>query len=128
MAFPGTLNFNYYRGDTYEFNIYPKISSGAYFDLSDYDSSAFTIATTRGSAGVSGQIEALAEIKQDGVDGPFYITCTIIPGTGRLLESSSTYVYDVQVSKPGTLPANPPVIHTLITGTITVTEDVTGAV
>jgi len=124
MAFPGTYNFNYYKGDTFEFNIFPKISSGAYFDLTDYGSAAFTIAPSRGSSGVSGQIEALAEIKQDGVDGPFYITCTIIPGTGRNLSSSLTYVYDVQVTKPGTTP----VIHTLLTGTISVTEDVTGAI
>jgi hypothetical protein len=124
MAFPGTYNFNYYKGDTFEFNIYPKISSGAYFDLTDYGSAEFVLAPSRGSSGVSGQIEALAEIKQDGVDGPFYITCTIIPGTGRNLDASITYVYDVQVTKPGT----PAIIHTLLTGTVTVTEDVAGAV
>ena len=37
MAFPGTLNINYYKGDTYEFNIYPKKSTdGSAFDLTSF--------------------------------------------------------------------------------------------
>jgi len=28
MAFPGTYNFNYYRGDRYEFVIRPKTANG----------------------------------------------------------------------------------------------------
>jgi hypothetical protein len=38
MAFPGTYNFNYYRGDTAQFVVRPKTSNGASFDLTDYDS------------------------------------------------------------------------------------------
>ena len=33
MAFPGTYNFNYYRGDTNEFVISPKNSDGTTFQL-----------------------------------------------------------------------------------------------
>ena len=50
MAFPGTYNISYYRGDSYEFNVYPKTSSGNAFSLTDYASAVFTIATARGSS------------------------------------------------------------------------------
>lgn len=58
MAFPGTFNISYYRGDTYEFRIYPKTASGAAFDLTTYSDSVsdhvkFTIASARGDAGVT---------------------------------------------------------------------------
>ncbi len=36
MAFPGTYNINYYKGDTYQFRIYPKDTAGYPFDLSVY--------------------------------------------------------------------------------------------
>jgi hypothetical protein len=118
MAFPGTYNFNYYRGDTAEFVVRPKASNGSSFDLSGYNSATgakFTIANRRGSTG--SQFTGLAVI--DTVND--LITCTILPTLGRTL-SSGTYVYDVQISSG----AN--VIFTLLTGTITVTDDVTGAV
>ena len=70
MAFPATYDFNYYKGDTFEFRIYPKKNDGTVFDLSSfyvptnfantpddvtdtvapYDSAQFTIANVRGSA------------------------------------------------------------------------------
>jgi hypothetical protein len=58
MAFPGTFNISYYRGDTYEFRIYPKTSSGATFDLTPFADSGsdhvkFTIASNRGSGSIS---------------------------------------------------------------------------
>jgi hypothetical protein len=120
MAFPGELNINYYKGDTYEFNVYPKKTDGTVFDLTNYGESLFKIATVRGSEGVAGQITALAEISDDGS----YVKCTILPAQGRLLVGGTQYVYDVQVKK--TVPID--VIYTLLTGTISVTEDVTGAV
>ena len=43
MAFPGTYNISYYKGDTLEFKIYPKDSSGASFSLDNYIAT-FTIA------------------------------------------------------------------------------------
>ena len=114
MAFPGTYNFSYYRGDTAEFVVRPKASNGSAYDLTDY-SADFTIANRRGSSG--SQYSQTAVINS--VDN--LITCTILPSDGRAL-SPGTYVYDVQI-KNGTTQ-----IFTVLTGTITVTDDVTGAV
>ena len=47
MAFPGTYNFSYYKGDTNEFVIRPKNASGSAFDLTGY-TAAFFIASARG--------------------------------------------------------------------------------
>ena len=115
MAFPGTLNISYYRGDTYEFRIYPKDASGAAFDLTGY-TAIFKIATSRGSSGVSGQIEATAIV--DSTTNS-YLTCTITPPQGIQLSAGTTYVYDVQIKK-----ASPLIVYTLLTGTISVTDDV----
>ena len=52
------------------------------------------------------------------------ITCTITPAVCRTL-AAGTYVYDVQITN--TVP-NPDVILTVLTGSITVTDDITGAV
>jgi len=52
MAFPGTYNFSYYRGDTYQFVIRPKNANGTTFALDAYaGNAAFTIANVRGSTG-----------------------------------------------------------------------------
>lgn len=113
MAFPGTYNFSYYRGDTNQFVIRPKNPNGSNFDLTGY-SAAFTIATARGSSGTQYQAQAIVDATADTV------TCTILPGVGRSL-APATYVYDIQVS------SGPTTIYTLLTGTITVTDDITGA-
>lgn len=114
MAFPGTYNFSYYRGDTAEFIIRPKNSNGTAFDLTDYDVD-FTIANRRGSTG--SQYSAQAVI--DEVNS--LITCTILPTTGRNL-APGTFVYDIQIKN------GPTQIFTILTGVITVTDDITGAV
>lgn len=122
MAFPGTFNINYYKGDTYEFSIYPKNSSGATFDLTSYssDSATFTIAESRGSAGSGTQLTGYAVLSDDKT----YIRCAIRPTDGEALNAAKTYVYDVQISDN----ANPyPYIYTLLTGTISITEQVTPA-
>jgi len=121
MAFPGELNINYYKGDTYEFNIYPKKTDGTIFNLINYGDATFKIATVRGSAGVATQVTALAEISEDNT----YIKCTIRPADGRQLTGGVQYVYDIQITNPT---PSPSVIYTLLTGTISVTEDITGAV
>ena len=41
MAFPGTYNFSYYKGDTSEFVIRPKNSDGSSFDLTGYTADFF---------------------------------------------------------------------------------------
>ena len=117
MAFPGTYNFSYYRGDTAEFVIRPKTSSGSAYDLTDY-TATFTIANRRGSTGTQYVGTATVNATTD------IITCTITPAVGRTL-AAGTYVYDVQITN--TVPA-PDVILTILTGSITVTDDITGAV
>ncbi len=119
MAFPATHNFSYYRGDTNQFVIRPKNSDGSAFDLDGYGADFF-IATARGAASSVVQYEAQAIVN----DNTNIVTCTILPGVGEDL-SPGTYVYDVQIDKTvsGVLS-----VFTLLTGNITVTEQVSGAV
>jgi hypothetical protein len=113
MAFPGTYNFSYYRGDTAEFVVRPKTANGDAFDLSGF-SADFFIATARGEGATQYEAQAVVDGSAD------TITCTILPGVGRNL-AAGTYVYDVQID------ASASEIFTVITGTITVTDDITGA-
>lgn len=123
MAFPAVFNISYYRGDTYEFRIYPKDASGNQFPLVGYDPISgvkFTMSTERGADGISDQLQGYARISSDGT----YIDCAILPLNGIAMDFSLNYVYDVQVFKAGT-PYD--VVTTLLTGTISVTEQITGA-
>jgi hypothetical protein len=123
MAFPGTYNFNYYAGDTFEFFVYPKNSSGGVFDdLSNY-TPLFVVATARGSASASvisslDENDALA-IVQDGD----HVSCTIKPDGGRQL-TNSTYFYDLEIENTSASSSSFGKVFTLLTGTITVTQDV----
>ena len=143
MAFPATYDFNYYKGDTFEFRIYPKKNDGTVFDLSafyvptnyanipddvtdtvaPYDSAQFTIANVRGSAGVP--IKCFARVSDDNT----FVQCAIRPAEGNQLVAGTEYVYDVEVRKPAGLSGSGQyeVIQTLLTGAITVTDQVTGA-
>ena len=116
MAYPGTYNFSYYKGDTLEFNIYPKDGNGNLFPLDGYGNAKFTIGTRRGNTAI--QIEGYASIEND------HIACAIMPGNAHDMVAGTTYVYDVEVSKSG---PNYDYVHTLLTGTIDITEQVTGA-
>jgi hypothetical protein len=114
MAFPGTYNFNYYKGDTNEFVIRPKTSNGGAFDLTGYTAN-FVIASSRGdnptfSVAAQTVVNTVSDI----------VTCTILPAVGATLDAG-TYVYDVEIT------SGPTVVFTLLTGTITVTEQVSGA-
>jgi hypothetical protein len=118
MAFPGTYNINYYKGDTYEFRIYPKDAAGEPFDLTDYiGSESFTIANVRGSEATT-TVYAFADIVDD------YVLCTIRPGDSLNLVAGTTYYYDVSIDKTGD---DYDSVFTLLTGTITVTDHVSGA-
>jgi len=120
MAFPGELNINYYKGDTHEFKVYPQKTDGSIFYLSDYSNSTFTIAEFRGAEGIAlGQINASARISSDGTN----VTCAITPENGALMDPEKTYVYDVQVYSQGADTYDK--VFTLITGSISVTDDVT---
>ena len=123
MAFPGELNFNYYKGDTLEFKVYPKINGGNDpFDLEGF-SAMFKIATTRGADGLATQKEGLALVDV----GSGLITCILQPDSGKELVAGTTYVYDIQIKNDtykiigsNTIKG----VFTVLTGTITVTDDV----
>jgi hypothetical protein len=117
MAFPGTYNFSYYRGDTNEFIIRPKNANGTSFSLTGYTAN-FVIANRRGSTGTQTAATATVNTSTN------IITCVITSPVGRTL-SAGTYVYDVQLTN---VTPDPDVILTVLTGSITVTDDVTGAV
>jgi hypothetical protein len=117
MAFPSVYNFSYYRGDTFEFVARPKSPNGETFPLDGF-TAIFTIANQRGSGATQYAAAATINTSLD------IVTCTINPAVGRSL-SSGSYVYDVQVTN--TTP-DPDLIYTLLTGTITVQDDITGAV
>lgn len=120
MGFPKTYNLDYYRGDTFEFKVYTKNQDGTDFDISEYETFTFKLANQRGSSGT--QITAAAA-KETDLEGS-YVRCTITPTVGRTL-SAGTYVYDVQITD--TTPT-PNIIYTIVTGIITVTDDISGAV
>lgn len=117
MAFPSTYNFNYYKGDTLEFRIFPKDTSGLPFSLEDF-SSTFTISTARGAEGAADQVVAYSSI----VDGAS-ILCAIRPIDSLALTNADSYVYDVEIRNPA--PNDYPLVYTIMTGTITVEEQVT---
>jgi hypothetical protein len=121
MAFPGTYNINYYKGDTYEFRIYPKDAAGDPFPLADYaGSESFTIANVRGSTATT-TVLAYANIVSD------YVLCTIRPPDGEDLTAGTTYYYDVSIDRASDESTPYESIFTLLTGTITVTDHVSGA-
>lgn len=118
MAFPATYNINYYKGDTYSFEISPKTASGAVFPLTGYTPSMM-IASSRDHA-PDFSITASADFNDP--TQRTTIICTITPTVGRQLIAGTQYVYDVQIAK-----SNDSEVYTLLTGTISVTADVTGA-
>lgn len=113
MSFPAYFNFNYYRGDTNQMVIRPKSANGEAFSLDGY-TGQYTIANTRGPLGTQYAANAIVDETND------LVTCTISDVVGRLLVPG-TYVYDVQID-------NGIQIYTILTGTISVTDDITGAV
>jgi hypothetical protein len=115
MAFPGTYNFNYYRGDTFEFKIFPKLQDGSKFDLTGY-TARFTVANRRASPTTTVTMGTPTINVTDGA-----ISCLISSTNGRSLTSGVSWVYDVEIVRSSGV-AN---TQTLLTGNITVTEDIT---
>lgn len=117
MAFPSTYNIQYYKGDIYQFVIRPKISTGDPFPIDDTTHNAFfRISTARGGP-VANTKNAQAVIENGNV------IATIIPSLGSTLSDTTPYFYDVSVQAK---PPNSDQIYTLLTGTLTVTQDITG--
>lgn len=121
MAFPGTYDIKYYKGDTFEFFIYPKNSSGNTFDLTGFTDIQFTIAEFAGTAGASTAIAGETDVDGNNT----YIKCIITPDIGEQLNASKTYVYDVQIKKPAVSGISYPYIYTILKGNISITEEVT---
>jgi hypothetical protein len=124
MSFPGTYNINYYYGDTLEFRVFPKNSSGEPFDLSTFTTPRFTIARNRNTS-VEDHIVCFAQIDPDNTS----ILCAIRPEDSEKLDANldgsfPSYVYDVEISKT----ANPyDIVYTLLTGSLSTTRDITRA-
>lgn len=117
MAFPGRYDISYYKGDTFEFRIYPKDSSGNAFQFDTYTQFRFTISDKLGDDNTRTEISAYAE----NVDNQ-YILCAITPENGSQMTSGQTYYYDVEIGKI----ASPyDFIYTLLQGTVSVSEQVT---
>jgi hypothetical protein len=116
MAFPATYNINYYKGDTYEFLIKPKNSSGNDFVVTDALYSVdFKLAPTRG--GPAGEtITAEATILSQNS-----VLCAITPSVSALLDSTKTYIYDVRITSL----TDPDIVYTLLNGTVNIVESVT---
>ena len=115
MSFPGTYNIRYYKGDLYQFVIRPKTSSGDIYPIDDSTYfSYFRISTARNTS-ASATIEATTSI------GDNAVTCELRPSIGNSLNPGITYFYDVSIQDK--TDAN--IVYTLLTGTITVTGDIT---
>ena len=116
MAFPGTYNISYYKGDTLEFRVYPKLADGEAYDLTDY-TVKFSFSTARGSAGAESYHEAYAIISGDKT----YVQCAIRPADAAYLTAGTAYVYDVEIAKSAT-PYS--MVNTILTGNISVSDQV----
>lgn len=126
MAFPGTYNITYYKGDTLEFRVYPKDSAGSPFPLSQYASpngtTRFTIAPRRGTLALGETaVDGYAQISNDQA----YILCAITPANGEVLSAGTDYVYDLEIARAD---ATYDQVYTLLTGNISVTEQVSASI
>lgn len=126
MTFPATHNINYYKGDTYEFNVYPRTSTDSdgdgvndVFPLTGY-AVDFAIAERRGALLSTEELP----IAGYAVFAPnrTHIQCAITPDNGAILDPSKTYVYDVTISKTDATTYDK--VFTLISGNLTVQDKV----
>lgn len=115
MSFPGNYNIRYYKGDLYQFVIRPKTAAGDIYPVDDvtYDS-YFRISTSRNG-------DSLNTVSASTAIGDNSITCEIRPDIGNSLSPGTTYYYDVSIQDK----ENANIVYTLLTGTISVTGDIT---
>jgi hypothetical protein len=114
ISFPATYAIRYYEGDLYQFVIRPKDSAGDPFPISAATHDAYFFASTARGGSASATVELSATI----VDGN--VVATIEP-SDNLGVSATSYIYDVSVKNK----TNNQEIYTLLTGTISITRDVT---
>jgi hypothetical protein len=126
MTFPATHNINYYRGDSYEFNVYPRTSDDSdgdgvndVFPLSGYDV-AFTIAEKRGPLESTDEdpILGYAVLSPDRT----HIKCAIKADTGATLSASKQYVYDIKITKVDATTYDK--VYTIMSGNLTIQDRV----
>jgi hypothetical protein len=115
MSFPGNYNIRYYKGDLYQFVIRPKTTAGDIYpvDSITYDA-YFRISTSRDGLAIDTDEGSTAI-------GDNSITCEIRPDVGNSLTPGTTYYYDVSIQDK----ENANIVYTLLTGTISVTGDIT---
>jgi hypothetical protein len=117
MSFPGTYNIRYYYGDTLEFRVFPKNTSGEPFDLTTFTNARFTLAPNRTTPSED-HIVCYAQISPDKTN----VFCAIRPEDSDNLNPATQYVYDIEIFKA----AQPyDVTYTLLTGNVSITNDVT---
>lgn len=115
MSFPGNYNIRYYKGDLYQFVIRPKTTAGDVYPIDSITYDAyFRISTSRNGASGSTQEGSTAI-------GDNSVTCEIRPDVGNSLSPGTTYYYDVSIQDK----ENANIVYTLLTGTISVTGDIT---
>ena len=115
MSFPATYNIKYYKGDLYQFVIRPKTSAGNIYPIDDATYFAYFRISTSRSGLSAGTISANTSISDNAV------TCELRPFVGNSLTPGTTYFYDVSIEEKD----DSNVVYTLLTGTITVTGDIT---
>lgn len=115
MSFPATYNIRYYKGDFYQFIIRPKTSTGDPFPVSDTTHNAYFYISSERGGNSSSTIQGSATIDNGNV------VVTILPSVGNQLNQATSYFYDVSIEKK----LNNSELYTLVTGTISVTADIT---
>lgn len=115
MSFPATYNIRYYKGDLYQFVIRPKTSAGDIYPIDDATYFAYFRISTERNGAPEDTVSGNTSISDNAV------TCEIRPTIGNALVPGTTYFYDVSIEDK----SDSSVVYTLLTGTITVTGDIT---
>jgi hypothetical protein len=115
MSFPANFNIRYYKGDLYQFVVRPKTSAGDPFPISDSTHNAFFYASTTRGGQSSNTITLNASIVAGNV------VATIQPSDVSSFNQGNNYFYDVSVQKI----SDSDEVYTLLTGSLTITPDIT---
>jgi hypothetical protein len=115
MSFPANFNIRYYKGDLYKFVIRPKTSAGDPFPIQDSTHEAYFYASVNRGGNQEDTIILNASIVGGNVEA------TIFPSDVSRFNQGNSYFYDVSVAKI----TDPDEVYTLLTGTISITPDIT---
>lgn len=115
MSFPATYNIRYYKGDLFQFIVRPKTSAGEIYPIDDATYYAYFRISTARNGSASATVSGYTDITDNAV------TCELRPTVGNNLAPGTTYYYDVSIQNK----IDSTIVYTLLTGTITVTGDIT---